>query len=322
MTALVERSTRTAEPRSPAPAGTPLTTTWRAPARYDLLATIGVLRRGGGDPAFRVIGRAVWRAVRTTDGPATVRYERRDDRVLVTAWGPGATRVIALAPALLGADDDVSGFEPRHPLVARLHRSQAGLRLARTGSVLESLVPAILEQQVTSAEAWGAWRRLLLRFGEPAPGPAPRGMRVPPGASGWLAITSWDWHRAGVGPGRARTVRVAAGSADAVERLGAAPPEEAARRLRSLPGVGVWTAAEVAQRSHGASDCVSEGDYHLPGLVGFALTGRRGCDDAGMLDLLEPFRPHRQRVVRLLEFSGAGPARRGPRAPVRDYRGF
>ena len=92
------------------------------------------------------------------------------------------------------------------------------------------------------------------------------------------------------------------------------------QRLMSVRGVGAWTAAEVVQRSHGAGDVVSVGDYHLPSVVGFVLTGRPRTDDAGMLALLEPYRPHRQRVVRLGEAAGVAAPRYGPRMALRNNR--
>jgi 3-methyladenine DNA glycosylase/8-oxoguanine DNA glycosylase len=69
----------------------------------------------------------------------------------------------------------------------------------------------------------------------------------------------------------------------------------------------------------GEPDTVSVGDYHLAGFVGWALLGRP-VDDAGMLEVLEPWRPHRQRVVRLLEVSGFAKPRFGPRLTVQDHR--
>jgi 3-methyladenine DNA glycosylase/8-oxoguanine DNA glycosylase len=71
----------------------------------------------------------------------------------------------------------------------------------------------------------------------------------------------------------------------------------------------------------GDVDAVPVGDYGLPGLVGHALAGERDADDARMLELLEPFRPQRWRAMRLLLTSGAGPARRAPRARARSLRG-
>jgi 3-methyladenine DNA glycosylase/8-oxoguanine DNA glycosylase len=97
---------------------------------------------------------------------------------------------------------------------------------------------------------------------------------------------------------------------------------EADSRLRSLPGIGQWTSAEVRQRAVGDPDALSVGDYNLPKAVGWTLAGQRGTDDAGMLELLAPYTGQRYRVQRLIELGGSAPPRRGPRLPVRDYRGF
>jgi 3-methyladenine DNA glycosylase/8-oxoguanine DNA glycosylase len=98
-------------------------------------------------------------------------------------------------------------------------------------------------------------------------------------------------------------------------------PDAAGRRLRAVPGVGAWTAAEVAQRALGDADAVSVGDLHIPRLVGWALVGRP-VDDDGMLEILAPYAPHRHRVVRLVEMSGARSPRFAPRYAPRDIRGL
>jgi 3-methyladenine DNA glycosylase/8-oxoguanine DNA glycosylase len=185
--------------------------------------------------------------------------------------------------------------------------------------VLESLVPTVIEQKVTGQEARAAFRWLLHRYAEPAPGPAPQGMRVPPPADVWRRIPSWDWHRAGVDPRRAQTVMRAAPVGGRLEEAVGMAPADAERRLRAVPGLGVWTAAEVAQRALGDGDAVSFGDYHLPSFVGWALLGRP-VDDDGMAELLEPYRPHRYRVIRLLECSGFTMPRFGPRMTIQDHR--
>jgi 3-methyladenine DNA glycosylase/8-oxoguanine DNA glycosylase len=146
-------------------------------------------------------------------------------------------------------------------------------------------------------------------------------MRVIPPASTWSRIPSWDWHRAGVEGVRARTIITAADAATRLEQVLELDPAEADRRLRSLPGIGPWTSAEVRQRATGDADAVSVGDYHLPRAVGWTLAGRI-TDDAGMLELLAPYAGHRYRVARLIELGGRLPPRRGPRMPVRDYRAF
>jgi 3-methyladenine DNA glycosylase/8-oxoguanine DNA glycosylase len=235
------------------------------------------------------------------------------------AWGPGAGWLLEALPGLLGAADDPSGFRPEHPVLAEAVRRHAGFRVGRSGRVLEALVPAVLEQKVVGLEAFRAWRLLLRRFGLPAPGPAPAGMRVCPPAATWAAIPSWEWHRAGVEGIRAATIRAAARVAGRLEQLAVRSPADADRALRSLSGIGVWTSAEVRQRAFGDPDAVSVGDYNLPGAVGWALAGRV-VDDAGMLELLAPYAGHRYRATRLIELTGIRPPRRGPRNSVRDYR--
>jgi 3-methyladenine DNA glycosylase/8-oxoguanine DNA glycosylase len=223
---------------------------------------------------------------------------------------------------LLGRGDDWSGLDVSgHRLLRDSRRRNPGLRLARTGRMLEALLPAIIEQRVTSLEAYRSWARLLRWYGEPAPGPAPAGMRVVPTLEQWRGIPSWEWHRAGVDPRRARAVQAVLAVATSLERAveGAETLAAAETALQTISGVGVWTTAETLQRSHAHPDLVSVGDYHLAHQVGEALIGRR-VDDDGMLELLEPWAGHRQRVVRLIFASGFRFQRRGPRVALQDHR--
>ena len=296
-------------------------TTWRPQLPVDVRRTLAPLRRGAGDPTHRVTpDGAVWRTTLAETGPASYRLTQRGlHEVRCEAWGPGADAVVAGLPDLLGGRDDPAGFAPRHPLLIEAAARHPGLRVPRTARVVEALVPAVLEQKVTGQEAQASFRRLVLRFGTPAPGPAPDGMRVPPSPRTWRRIPSWEWHRAGVDPNRSRTVCAAMPYAARLEQAVGMAPEDAARRLSALPGIGVWTVAEVAQRALGDADALSVGDYHLSAYVGWALAGTP-LDDAGMVELLEPWRPHRYRVVRLLECSGFRKPRFGPRLTIQDHR--
>lgn len=116
-----------------------------------------------------------------------------------------------------------------------------------------------------------------------------------------------------------QTIRAAAAVAGRLEETVQLGHAEAERRLRSIPGIGVWTAAEVRQRAHGDPDAVSVGDFHLSGMVGWALIGRK-VGDPEMLDLLAPYAGHRYRAVRYIELAGLAPPRRWPRYAPRDYR--
>lgn len=285
----------------------------------NLHLVLGPLRRGSGDPTFRALpDGSAWRTSRTPAGPGTLRVTQSDGRIRGEAWGPGADWLLDTLPELLGTADDPSAFVPRHKILALTAHRRPGLRLTRTGLVLESLIPSILEQKVTTGEAYRAWRLLVRRYGEPAPGPAPERMAVMPAPRTWALIPSWEWHRAGVDDKRASTVLRAVRVAARLEEAVGMSPEKARARLELVPGIGAWTSAETVQRSHGAADAVTVGDLHLPGIVGWALAGDRYADDAAMLSLLEPYAGQRHRAVRLLLLSGAVPGRRAPRMPRAD----
>ncbi|MDQ8707462.1 DNA-3-methyladenine glycosylase 2 family protein [Streptomyces sp. LHD-70] len=292
---------------------------WTPPGPLDLRLVLGPLRRGPSDPTYRATpDGSFWRASRTPEGPGTLRVVQRSGTVHADAWGPGAGWLLGQLPHMLGESDEPEVFEPRHRLVAATHRRRPGLRLMRTGLVLESLIPSILEQKVTTDEAYRAWRLLIREYGEPAPGPAPERMHVMPEPRTWRMIPSWEWHRAGVDNKRASTVLRAVRVAHRLEEAAAMEPEQAQECLELVPGIGPWTSAETVQRSHGAPDAVTVGDLHLPGIVGYALAGERDSDDARMLELLEPYRGQRHRAARFILLSGRTPPRRTPKMPRVD----
>jgi len=275
------------------------------------------LRRGGGDPTYGFDRgtRTVWRATRTPDGPVTLRLTPLPGlgEIEAEAWGPGAEWALDGVPELLGERDRPEGFRPlpEHLPLVRAARRFGHYRVPRTRAVFEAMAGAGIEQVVTGQEAFRAWRLLVREYGEPAPGPT--NLAVPPSPQEWRLIPSWQWLRAGVDGRRSRVVITAARKASALERtLALDDGAEVERRLRSLPGVGVWTAAEVRQRAHGDADAFSFADYHVSRNVSYALTGEE-MDDDGCAELIEPYRGHRFRVQRLLELAGIGHPRRGPR---------
>lgn len=301
-----------------------LETVYRPMHPVNLRQTLGLLVRGGTDPTHRWDGASLWRTVNTAAGTATLHVTAVGDEIRARAWGDGAEVVIDGVPELCGEGDDWSDLDlGPHPFLREVLRTAPGLRLTRTRGVFEALVAAIFEQKVSSIEARSGWRRILLKYGAEAPGPAPQGMRVFPSAEVWRRIPSWEWHRAGVGPDRAQAAIRAATLASSLERTVSLGRGGAivADKLRSIPGVGVWTAAETTQRSHGDPDSPSFGDYHVPSSVGLALAGEP-VDDDGMRELLEPYAGHRQRVVRLIELAGIRKPARGPHVQLRDYRGI
>ena len=288
----------------------------------DVRRTLGVHLRGAGDPTLRFGPDGTWRATTTPDGSATVRITVVAGEVRTAAWGPGAAWAGRRVPGWLGAADDAAALDcGGHPLLGRLQRTTPWLRLGRTERTWDALVPAVLEQKVTTIEAHRVWRALLRLAGEPAPGPAPEGMRVPPAPRRLLEVTDWEWHRCGLDGARRRALRAVASVAARMEPPEARDSADLRRRLTTVPGIGRWTAAEVVQRVFGCPDTVSYGDFHLKNQVGFALTGAARTDDDAMMALLEPWAGQRHRVVRLLLVNGVARAPRfGPRNAPTDHR--
>ena len=326
---------------------------------YDLPRTLGVLQRGQGDPAVQVdrgsfgsgpagtpgagawicrrvysgtgeeLGQVTYRLHQVSASAVRVRTAATSESLAVTAAHQ--------AHGLLGGEDDwtelellLNGLGGRiSKTLAEVRRRHPGVRLPATGALFDQLVVATLEQKVTHQQARHTWRHLLRRHGQQPPGfpnsSAPEGMRLPLSAAQLRHVPSWQWHQMWVQPQLAKTVLRVAERAAAVHRLGVATPLETRRvgelseQLTAVPGIGRWTTAEALQRSHGAADLPAVGDFHLAHFVGEALTGRR-TDDAGMLELLEPFRPHRQRIIRLLKLSGFRNQRFGPRLAPEDHR--
>lgn len=295
------------------------TRTWLPEHAVHLGAVLGSLRRGSGDPTYKVVRGRHWRGIRTPAGPATLALHEAGSAIGAEAWGPGADWALEQVPRLLGAYDDVAGFAPTDPLLAAAVRRFGIPRFGATGRVMEALVPAVIEQRVTGKEAFAGFRHLVWRFGERAPGPGPElRLWVQPDAETLRRIPSWDWIRLHVDPARSKPVVLAARVADALERTLGLPGEEVERRLTSLPGIGEWTAAEVRQRAHGDPDAVSFGDYHVAKDIGWAVTGEPWDDDR-LREFLEPYRPHRNRVVALLYASRGQRPRRGPRMAPRIH---
>jgi 3-methyladenine DNA glycosylase/8-oxoguanine DNA glycosylase len=301
---------------------------WRAAAPLDLLRTLRPLRHGGGDPATRFVDGTFWWACRSPDGPGTLAVrtaggEAVGQQFLASAWGAGADWLLAAVPGLLGDGDDWTALDVSgHPLLREVQRRRPGVRLPRTSRVLDSLVPACLEQRVTGAEAFRAWRKLCRAYGEPAPGPAEPALWLPAEPARLLEVPSWDWHRFGVDAKRYRAIRAAATVAGRLEEcvelaLSQGFPA-ARRRLALVPGVGEWTVAETTLRALGDPDAVSVGDFHLSNTVGFALTGAARTDDATMLELLAPWAGQRARVIRLILLSGLQAPKFGPRFSPMD----
>jgi 3-methyladenine DNA glycosylase/8-oxoguanine DNA glycosylase len=266
---------------------------------------------------MRITAGEVLRATRTPEGPGTELLRRAGNTIEVRAWGPGAEWLCERAPVLVGGNDDHSVFPDISVTVSSWHRQFPGMRTPCTQSVWESLLPTVLEQKVTGIEARDSFGALLRVANEPAPGPFEHLRLVlpldPATVAGW---PSHVFHAANVERKRSDVIRRAAGYAQRLAEIAEMPLLEGTARLSLLPGIGAWSVAEIAQTALGDADAVSVGDYHLKNWVSWALAGEpRGSDDR-MLELLEPFRPFRGRVIRLIGMAGIRPPRYGPRLTI------
>lgn len=249
-------------------------------------------------------------------GPASLRISRTREELVGEVWGEGSEWLDARLGALAGLEDDPSGFQPDEPKVAELHRRNPGLRFGRTDLVFDSLLVAICGQKVTGREAASALRGLSRSFSEPAPGPN-ENLRLPPDPIRMASSPYWAFHELHIEKRRAEVIRMVSASSVRIDQLAGEPTESATSTLMAFPGIGEWTVASTLGVSHGDPDQVAVGDFHLKHLVVHHLTGRDRGTDKEMLELLEPFRPHRGRVVRLLSLLGHEP-KFGSRSPVRD----
>lgn len=306
----------------------------------DVATNIAPLVRGAGDPTAATSHGVSWLSFQPlATGPVTVAIQHPSSPV-----APGEIRyhiwansdataiqgVVDTMPKLLGIDEAaLAGWDafdqlleqtahllPHRVLEAR--RTNPGMRLMATGQLVDELFTVVLEQKVTQHQARATWRWLVNTFGEHSPAGEPAA-KLAPRPQAVLSIESWQWHAGWVQPFLARTLQTVASRATALHRLAQQPLDVIEKGLTSLPGIGLWTVAETLQRTHGAADLVSVGDFHRAHHVGEALTGKR-TDDAGMLELLEPWAGHRQRLIRLIYASGIRFSRFGPRMAATDFR--
>ena len=256
-----------------------------------------------------------WAPMRTPDGPATLHLRRGGRAVEATAFGPGESWALESVPGLIGFDDHPERFQTSHPLVRELHRRNPGLRIGRTRRVFDALLMAIVTQKVTGKEAGRSMRHLTRAYSSPAPGPMI--LQLPPDPDQLAAATYFDLHPLGIEQRRADTIRRVAADARHIEKLAGNAPAEVCVYLERIRGIGVWTSAETVAVSHGDNDALSVGDFHLKNQVAWHLTGCPRGTDEEMIELLEGFRPHRGRVIRLLATLGHAPSF-GPRMPIRS----
>lgn len=290
-----------------------------------LRRTLGVYCTGSRDPTTRLADGRFLRAALTPDGPGTLLLRWTADPVdpatagvTAEAWGPGADWLLDRVDAMTGTADRSGVFEAAHPTVERSLRLFRGARIAASGDLYHQLLPTVIAQRITGGEAIRQWAALCRALGEPAPGPVEivGNLRLPPSPSSLHRRPAWWFHPLGIETKRARLLTEVARHADNLWRWTDSGAAVATEKLALLPGVGPWTIGSVLGPALGDPDAVPTGDYHFPNVVAYALAGEARADDERMLELLEPYRGQRGRVLwALVSIAGAAP-KFGPRQRI------
>lgn len=281
------------------------------PDPFDLGRTTRALGVG------EIVDRAWVFATSTVAGIGTIAITRVDGGVHAEAWGIGADELLDRLPTLVGLDDPIwNGTTPTE--IRDLDAESHGLRLGANGAMHETLVKAVLGQMVTTQEAKRSFRLLKSTFGAPAPGPFTM-VKAFPDPSVIAGMSYEDLHRVGVEQKRAEIVIEVSRRGRRINESLTMPVADAWNRLLAIRGVGPWTAGLVMGPAYGDRDAVPIGDYHLANTIGWALGAQPRSDDARMLELLEPFRPYRRRILMMVKQAGIRAPKYGPRTAMRSH---
>jgi 3-methyladenine DNA glycosylase/8-oxoguanine DNA glycosylase len=262
---------------------------------FDLRRSFALGRFGLYDPTA-ALGRSRLRKAFSTAGGACVVEVEADARgVSFSAHGAGEREVADDLAGALATDDGRAAFVPSHPVLAKLHRANPGLRLLRVPWRFDVACSIVLQQRVTVREAWQQWRRIAVRYGELVDG-----LRAFPSTDRVARMDSWRFQELGVDPKRARALVTLARDAHRRGTFGWTDAARVRKHLHAVRGIGPWTTEMTLGFGWGDADALPLADLHLPHLVAHALAREPRGSDERMVELLEPYRPQRFRAVRLI----------------------
>lgn len=198
--------------------------------------------------------------------PFVVRVRPGRSRWGVQAWGADAPTARAAVRAIFSFDHDLSAFYRlvRAERVLRgTERRFRGLRLPRDANLFESLLHAVIGQQLSVVAANTLKRRLIDATSAYEAADGHEVPRVPtPDELDRLGIDGL--RRVGLSRVKSSSLLslAAAERAGALrsERFDGVPTDEAVERLDEMPGVGRWTAENALLRGTGRTDLFVAGD--------------------------------------------------------------
>lgn len=287
------------------------------PDVFDLRRTMWLSGLGYGDPARRYEGQQVLLGFHTPDGSVSISAKKEDRELAVQCWGEGAEWIAPKLPKLFGLHDDPTVFQPEGE-VGKLLRDVPGVHLPTLPLQFERLVQIVLQQLVSWTDACSGWRLMVERFGVAAPGPTD--LRMGPSPKQLRKLGYSDLVACGIMPKQARLILQLAKESKRIERLAASDRERLVTYLNSIRGVGEWTIQYLLGTGLGDPDAVMVGDYGLPNTVSWFFAQKPRSNDEEMLELLEPYRGNRFRVLNMLLQAGIQAPRFGPKMRTNRWR--
>jgi AraC family transcriptional regulator of adaptative response / DNA-3-methyladenine glycosylase II len=187
------------------------------------------------------------------------------------------------------------------PILAPLVKARPGLRVPGAWDGFELAIRAVLGQQITVSAAVGLASRLVARRGEQLAEPDGELTHVFPQPK---ALAKIDLASLGMPRSRAATLSAVAAAALADPHLFDATRglDEAVRQLRSIRGVGEWTAQYIALRQLREPDAFPAADIGL--MRAMARLEGRAYSSSQLLDRAKSWRPWRAYAAQHLWASG------------------
>ena len=290
-------------------------TEFALPNDYDLRGTLWMAGMGDRDPTLNYTQQEAKLAYRTPEGNVVVAAHRNGERLVVERAGEGGDWIEPRLSKLFGLQDRPGDFQPCGRLAALAKRNR-GVHLPILPTVFHRLIQIVLQQLVAWNDALRAWRTIVHEYGEQLEA----NLWLPPSVSTLKQLAYYDLVECGVLPNQARLILRLTREASRIERLADADVKALEQHLLSIKGIGPWSVQHLLGSSCGDADAVMTGDYGLPNTVAWYLIDKARSDDEEMLQLLEPYRGHRFRVINLLMQSGIVAPRRGPRMRSNQWR--
>jgi DNA-3-methyladenine glycosylase II len=201
--------------------------------------------------------------------PWVVAVESDGARWRVEAWGAGPADARSAVREMFCLDHPLEEFYRlvrREPTLRGTERRFRGLRIPRDANLYESLIHAILGQQLSIHAANSMKRRLIERTGAVVHAD---GFDVPyaPAPAQIADLGTAGLRESGLSGAKSRAILALAADADRLTDLEAPldrlPIRSAIAALTERPGVGRWTAENALLRGIGRADVFVAGDLGL-----------------------------------------------------------